>query len=341
MQTAIYYPHTRPDSGDVLRTALLLWDEVEFIVPWEGYKPDRVNRDVAEIFEVIGRETVPSDEAKRLAHDRIEEFATRQLPDAFNYRAPDPGWTSPYMYARKLLPETWAMLQELRLVGDQDGRASALRDDTGLVLMSILTDCCAGENKARITDRTEAYARLSNFLVEKDEDVAVDGSLHACVVPVTMRIVEADTLPLRDLINFRKREAVSRGNDLRRLRQRYRNRVEEQIVALAAATLASDRRELQRAFEIDMADDLSDLKEELRLSRREAMSSKDVVFMGLATLTVGMAAAKGLHLPIESVTAAASIPVLGGLINTQSRYAQARHAIITKHPMAYMLELGS
>ena len=340
MHTAIYYPHTRPDNGDVLRTALLLWDEIEFIVPWQGFRPDRVNRDVAEIFEVIGREAVPSEEAKRLAHVRIEEFATRQLPDTFRYRSPDPGWTSPYMYARKLLPETWEMLHELKLVGERDGRASALQDDTGLVLMSILTDCCAGEQKARITDRTEAYAKLSNFVVEDKDAAADDGSLHTCVVPVTMRIVEANAVPVRDLIEFRKREAKTRGDDLRRLRQRYRNRVEEQITALAGTSLLSDRQELQRQFEIDMRDDLSDLKGELRLSRREAMSSKDVLFMGLATLTVGMAAAKGLHLPIEGVTAATSIPVLGGLVHTQSRYAQARHAILAKHPMAYMLELA-
>lgn len=120
MQTAIYYPHTRPAGSDILRTALLLWDEVEFIVPWEGFVPEGVDRDVAEVFDVIGRESVPTDEAKRLAHERIEEFATQRLPDFFRHRAPDPGWGSPYMFARKLLPETWEMLRELGLAGGSD-----------------------------------------------------------------------------------------------------------------------------------------------------------------------------------------------------------------------------
>lgn len=207
--------------------------------------------------------------------------------------------------------------------------------------MSILTDCCAGEGKARITDRTDAYARLSNFLVRAEGDERDDGTLEQCVVPVTMEIVDAGSVPLGELIEFRRREARSGGDDLRRLRQRYRERVGSQVRALAAVTLTSDRRELQRAFEIEMRDDLSDLKGELRLSRREAMTSREVIFMGLATLTAGIAASKGLHVPLEQVSAVGSIPVLGGVLNAQSKYAQARRAIIARHPMAYMLELGA
>lgn len=341
MQTAVYYPHTRPTNSEVLRTALLLWDNVEFIVPWKGFRPHHVDREVAEVFDVIGRESVPSEEAKLLAHERIEEFATQQLPDAFRYRAPDPGWDSPFMFARKLLPETWQMLHELNLVGTTDGRASPLRDDTGLALMSILTDCCAGERKARITDRADAYAKLASFLVRGDREAAADESPQQYVVPVTMGLIEAGAVPLSELIDFRRREARSGGDDLRRLRQRYRDRVERQIEALAAATAASDRRELQREFEIEMRDDLSDLKAELRLARSEAVTSKDVVFLGLATLAAGVAAAKGLHVPLELVTLAGSVPVLGGVINTHSKYAQAKRAIIARHPMAYMLELGA
>ena len=168
----------------------------------------------------------------------------------------------------------------------------------------------------------------------------LDENMHQCVVPVTLRIIEADTVPLSELIAFRKREARSGGDDLRRLRQRYRARMEDQIEAFTGVTLASDRRELQRTFEIEMRDDLADLKAELRLSRREAMSSKEVIFLGLATLTAGIASAKGLHIPLEQVSMAGSVPVLGGVFNAHSKYAQARRTIIARHPMAYMLEFG-
>lgn len=341
MQTAIYYPHTTPVSSDILRTALLLWDEVEFIVPWEGFVPDHVDREVAEIVELIGRQAVPSEEAKRLAHERIEEFATQQLPDRFRYRIPDPGWNSPFVYARKLLPETWEMLHELQLTGGSDGRASPLRDETGLILMSILTDCCAGQQKARITDRADAYGKLSNLLLRDEKGSSHDQSLQHCVVPVTLGIINADKVPLSELIDFRKREAKAASDDLRRLRQRYRARLEAHIASLAATTSAGDARELQRMFQQEMRDDLADLKADLRLSRREMLTSKDTIFLAVVTLTAAIAAGKGLDVPIEQVTFGGSIPVLGGVFNAHSKYAQARRAIIARHPMAYMLELAA
>ena len=104
--------------------------------------------------------------------------------------------------------------------------------------------------------------------------------------------------------------------------------------------MASDQRELQREFEIEMRDDLSDLKAELRLARREAMTNRDVIFLGIATLAAGAAASKGFHIPLEHITLAGSVPVLGGVVNAHSKYAQAKQAIIARHPMAYMLRLG-
>jgi hypothetical protein len=243
------------------------------------------------------------------------------------------------MFARKLLPETWQMLHELNLVGTNDGRSSPLRDDTGLALMSILTDCCAGKRKARITDRADAYTKLGSFLLGGGLETVTDESPQQFVVPVTMGLMDARAVPMRELLELRRREARNGGDDLRRLRQRYRDRIEVQIEALAAAQLASDRRELQHEFEIEMRDDLADLRGELRLARREALTSRDVIFLGLTTLVVGTAAAKGLHLPVEQVTLAGSVPMLGGLVNAQSKYAQAKREIIARHPMAYMLEL--
>lgn len=340
MRNAIYYPHTRPVSSKILRTALLLWDELEFIVPWEGFIPDHPDRDVAEIVELIGRQSVPSLEAKRLAHERIEEFATQQLPVSFYHRPRQRDSAGvPYMFVRKLLPETWDMLREVQLAGASDGRANVLNDDTGLVLMSILTDCCAGEEKARITDRTEAYANLSNLLVRKDIASSDDTTLQQCLVPITLKVIAAEDVPIRDLIKFRQREAKSSGSDLRRLRQRYRERIEQQIQALAATSRASDRRELQNEFEIEMRNDLTELKGELRIARTNAATSKDLMFLAATALTAGVAITKGLHVPIEQVTAVGSLPIIGGVVNSASKYVEARRSIIAKHPMAYMLEL--
>lgn len=337
MQNAIYYPHTRPLDADILRTAMLLWDEVEFIVPWPGYRPNISDPLIEQIVEVIGRESVPDEDAKKLAHSRIEDFATQQLPGEFRYSNNNESWDHHFMFARKLLPETWDMLRELNLVGPTDGRASSLSDKTGLALMSILTDCCAGERKARITDRADAYASLSRFIAGPSSDIE-DQSQQQYVVPVTARLVDTRNIPLQRLIDLRTREARSGGDDLRRLRQRYRARIEKHVELITSTSTASDKRELQREFELEMRDDLADLKSELGLARREALISKDSILLGIATVAAGAAATAGLHLPLEQVGLVGSLPVIGGIVNAHSKYSQAKRSIIARHPMAYMLE---
>jgi hypothetical protein len=47
MRSALYYPHTSVDDEGIAKTALLLWDRLEFIVPWRGFLPDYENPVVA------------------------------------------------------------------------------------------------------------------------------------------------------------------------------------------------------------------------------------------------------------------------------------------------------
>ena len=54
MRSALYYPHTAPNSEDIVKTALLLWDRLEFIVPWEHFRPHYKNRQIARAMELIG-----------------------------------------------------------------------------------------------------------------------------------------------------------------------------------------------------------------------------------------------------------------------------------------------
>ena len=44
MRSALYYPHTEIRSVPLLKTAMLLWDHVEFIVPYSGYRPHYKDR---------------------------------------------------------------------------------------------------------------------------------------------------------------------------------------------------------------------------------------------------------------------------------------------------------
>jgi hypothetical protein len=107
---SIYYPYTSVGSEEVLRTALLFWD-LHIIVPWKSYGLHGVSRDHDMALEIIGVEHVPSDAEKREAHEILEDFATRPLPEAFSYFPGNPeatNWAHDWpVYAHKLLPETW------------------------------------------------------------------------------------------------------------------------------------------------------------------------------------------------------------------------------------------
>jgi hypothetical protein len=39
MLTALYYPHTTISHG-LVKNALFLWDRIEYIAPYDGFRPD-------------------------------------------------------------------------------------------------------------------------------------------------------------------------------------------------------------------------------------------------------------------------------------------------------------
>src|ERR1700692_1056735 len=83
MRTALYFPHTEIRSQNLLKTSLLLWDKLEFIVPSPNYVPYYENTTVARAIELIGVQRYPSESEKQEAHDLVEDLATRKLPDIF------------------------------------------------------------------------------------------------------------------------------------------------------------------------------------------------------------------------------------------------------------------
>jgi hypothetical protein len=86
----------------MMKSALLLWDQVEFIVPWHNYQISYrefgYNAEDAKVLEhahhLLRSEHVPSDEEKRAAHDRVLDLATTpNLPNWFLKSEPgDPGF---------------------------------------------------------------------------------------------------------------------------------------------------------------------------------------------------------------------------------------------------------
>jgi hypothetical protein len=101
MRTALYFPHTEIRSQNLLKTSLLLWDKLEFIVPFPDYKPHYQNPSVAKAIELIGVQHCPSETEKQETHDLIEDFATGTLPDVFYYLPTQDNYE---IYPQKFLP---------------------------------------------------------------------------------------------------------------------------------------------------------------------------------------------------------------------------------------------
>ena len=167
MQSALYYPFTGPERESFLKTALFLWDNVDFIVPYADFRPYGNTRDSEEALEIIGRNYVPTEEDKKNAHEELKDLCNGPLPSKLNFelertkRAYD-------FYPQKLLHETWEMLAEsklARVVSDTDNVHRASTGPLfGYYMMSILAICCSQGRKRLVTDQNgvcQASCRLN------------------------------------------------------------------------------------------------------------------------------------------------------------------------------------
>src|SRR6266436_320865 len=115
MHTALFYPHTKLRKQDFTKTALLLWDKVNYISPFKNYKPIYKDPLLAEAAEMLAVEHVPSEEEKEQAHIEIEKLVKSNLPEWFLFK-PENHNLSYEIMPEKLLPQTWRMLLETKFV---------------------------------------------------------------------------------------------------------------------------------------------------------------------------------------------------------------------------------
>jgi hypothetical protein len=351
MRSAFYYPHTEIRNEAVIKTALLLWDEIHVISPWDQFRPhgEEQNPWAAQAFEVIGRRHVPTEAEKLEAHEIIEDFLSQtRLPPAFTFtsaimnaprtntlrRSVDPYSYGRYeIYSEKLLYKTWSLLRSSSLAGEPRGSDHPTTIAMGLTLMSILADCCAKKSFTRVTDRAASYAALQSLLVDglDPESEAIKNEL----VPIAVRTVNPRGLNIKRLIDFRKNEGYAERN----LRHRLLRHLDEQARLIAQAETSTARKEALRQFQTDIQDDYRELKEALKLNAVETIVSREMILTLLGT--VGMAAAAGLRhsLPLPEVaTASGGSVAIGGLIAAKTKFAKERRKVLKEHPTAYLLE---
>jgi hypothetical protein len=180
MFSALYYPHTGIQSPALMKQALLLWDQIEYIAPDRYFRPyysstPKPGRDahtpaqatqMQQAMELIGQPYVPTTEEKKAAHKTILGIAHDGIP-ARIANATGIYFSDYEIYKNKLLPETWEelgrlKLGEIRRHGNVDD--FVVHTPFGLLMMAVLTDCCIGTQACKITDRGAAYVSIADAL---------------------------------------------------------------------------------------------------------------------------------------------------------------------------------
>jgi hypothetical protein len=348
MRSALYYPHTHVQSAGLVQTALLLWDRLEYIVPWNDFRVSYDDRDVAEAMELIGAPHVPAKDEQREAHRRLDEILERPLPPPFYLRRgrriqrDERDERESYtMYATKLLDVSWDRLRRAHIAGRLiDNSDYPLTHYAGLMVMSILADCCAGTTRSRVTDRGEAYATVAGLLGEDPAAPQVArADAQAQLVPISLSVIDASAIDFPALIRFRTHEAKESGHTLRDLRHRYLGKLDEYVEQLLTKGVTqADVREIKRQFADEMEHDFKELKTELRVAKTSLWTSKEII----TTAVTGVGAASwlaGYQLPLKEVLTLGGTPIsVGGLIRAGSDYLKERKALLQRHPMAYLYQ---
>jgi hypothetical protein len=350
MRSALYYPHTNVRNEGLIKTALLLWDRLEYIVPWPDFRARYPNRRLAKAMDIIGAAHCPNDDEKQEMHLRLGQFLNRRLPPQLYFRRqrrnPDgPHFQEPYeMYPQKLLPDSWRLLQEARIAGKRrDSSDYPLSESGGLTVMFILADCCAGTTRSRVTDRGDAYATVAGFIGNNPDGPKITkADAHGLLVPISLNVIDASNVGIDTLLKLREREEKESGHTLRNLRHRYVDGLETYASRLAneKATKA-DAREIRRQFADDMKADFKDLRAELGFAGKEALLSSAFIATVLAAVGSTASWLFGASVPLEGVVTAAGVPArIGGILGVRNKYLKERRAILKQHPMAYLYEAG-
>jgi len=349
MLKALYYPHTEIRSETILKNALLLWDSIETIVPFRGWKPSRVHGDklFREAVDLVVQPRVPTARERSAADAQLRWLIqTGFLPSVRiaieEQRRVDRDFTTEYLIdPQKLLKKTWEALLEDRIV-----RWIAMAGDygasppVGFLLMSVLADVCAGTQIRKVTDWTAAYNWLGEMYAKSLKSQYITGldpyqvaPSHDRLVTLSLQVLDGRTIPLKKLVQMRKREAKSGGSDYGAMRRRYLETLDACLKRIGQeAKSEADVYEIQRQFKNDLKQDVADLRVELGIAGNKALFSKEV---GLSILLL----AGSLASPIAGLTTLATTVGATGIIpllKTRVDYRSARRDALKKHAMSWL-----
>ena len=145
------------------------------------------------------------------------------------------------------------------------------------------------------------------------------------LVTAAIYAVSTDGIPLKRLIDLRRREQKEKSHDYSNFRRAYLQRIQTYIEQLNVPNLSNpDIGEIHRQYRREMSSDLKDLKRELDLAGAGVVLDSTV--MGTAVMAVAGSA----------ITPAVGVIGVGALLLAGSKYRQARRAAFRSHATSWL-----
>ncbi len=370
MPSALYYPHTNIQDAGLLKTALLLWDEIDYIVPGKKFeflihKPT-ASPEISLMkrgLDVIGNPRIPTDDEKERVHTIVENLVKSGLPSWLIY-SPQNAEANYEIYPEKLFVKTWRTLAESGFAVQQTEPAHgqympdwSMHKSIGLIIMAILAEVC-GEEKDLVTDQKDSYDKWVRYLTTeaKGEFIPIEevNKLEReitneveCLVNVSLSTINIQNLDLKSLIELREKEKIGGDTVLPQLRSKYFEELKKYIERLKRCRSKTGRDTVENDFKVAMQRDLNSLKNELRLEESRTLWSGGLV----TALTVGAGALASLALPIIGLPVAASVGIFGtttvmatinhlaGVKKAHLDYKKDRNKVLKDHPMSYLYSI--
>jgi hypothetical protein len=224
MLKALYFPHTDIGNPTILKNALLLWDNIETIVPNDDWvpRPASQGKIFREALDLVVQQRVPTANERLKAHLSLVEMTENGFLASLVQKSPGHWGPQNYLiYPEKFLKETWSLLRR----GGMARWVEAERDYSvpsavGFLMMSILADVCAGTQIRKVTDRTDAYGWLAEMhakVLDSQYVTGLDASqvapAHDRLVSLSLEVLDGRQIPLKKLVEMRKRELRTGGSD--------------------------------------------------------------------------------------------------------------------------------
>jgi hypothetical protein len=344
METALYFPHATIEDPFLLKSALLLWDELEYISPGKWLQPETNDRNLLEAIELVGRPIFPNETVQDAVHDHVVKFFRNGVPEKY---LPRPEGRMYHIYADKFAPKTWEFLCQLEVI---DGRFTPIRKGSrhydhrvgerlGVLLMAILVDEYAGRTARKVTDAS--FAQVTHAAVVARESGGQFGNLQpehgTCIVKLLTPVLPLEDVSMSDLIRLRKNESAF----LRSLRANYRAAVDEYIEAVGNDD--NKQRDFIRivdAFRRKMADDLIELDRVLgRRDKQTLLKTGGVLGGGIGAAYATYCLSQDVLAALAAGAAAIGVPKVFELLGSMPEAREKREKFLSDNRAAWLYEV--